>query len=199
MPRSLKIHRSHAHMIAPLPRPSLPAARPGLSGIRALPRAALVLSALLLLGLRPQPAQALESLDAFPTSTLNIRTRQGPPEWFSVWVADTAARSEQGLMFVKWLPAGQGMLFPFGQPHVATFWMKNTLIALDLLFIDAQGRIVYIRESATPMSEAIISAPIPVKAVLELAGGECARLGIRTGDQVRHQLFGSAPEGPVRN
>jgi uncharacterized protein len=186
-------------MIAPLPRPSLPAARPGLSGIRPLLRTGLVLIALLLLGLRSPTASALESLDAFPTSTLNIRTRQGPPEWFSVWIADTAARSEQGLMFVKWLPAGQGMLFPFDQPHVATFWMKNTLIALDMLFIDAQGRIVYIRERAPPMSEALISAPMPVKAVLELAGGECARLGLRTGDQVRHPLFGSAPEGPVRN
>jgi len=186
----LNTQHSYAQMIAPPPRPSLPAARL---------RTALVLSALLLLGLRSPAALALESLDAFPTSTLSIRTRQGPPEWFSVWIADTAARSEQGLMFVKWLPAGQGMLFPFDQPHVATFWMKNTLIALDMLFIDAQGRIVYIRERAPPMSEALISAPMPVKAVLELAGGECARLGLRTGDQVRHPLFGSAPEGPVRN
>ncbi len=195
----LKIHHSYAQMISPLPRPSVLPARvlpalPRLSGIRPL-----VVIALLLLGVRSPMVYALESLEAFPTSTLNIRTRQGPPEWFSVWIADTAARSEQGLMFVKWLPAGQGMLFPFDQPHVATFWMKNTLIALDMLFIDAQGRIVYIRERATPMSEAIISAPMPVKAVLELAGGECARLGLRTGDQVRHPLFGSAPEGPVRN
>jgi uncharacterized membrane protein (UPF0127 family) len=181
----LKTRHYRAQMIAP--------------GIHSLVRMASLLTVLLLLGLRSPPAVALESLDAFPTSTLSIRTRQGPPEWFSVWIADTAARSEQGLMFVKWLPADQGMLFPFQQPHIATFWMKNTLIALDMLFIDAQGRIVYIRESATPMSEAIISAPMPVKAVLELAGGECARLGIRTGDQVRHRLFGSAPEGPVRN
>jgi uncharacterized membrane protein (UPF0127 family) len=181
----LKTRHYRAQMIAP--------------GIHSLVRMASLLMVLLLLGLRSPPAVALESLDAFPTSTLSIRTRQGPPEWFSVWIADTAARSEQGLMFVKWLPADQGMLFPFQQPHTATFWMKNTLIALDMLFIDAQGRIVYIRESATPMSEAIISAPMPVKAVLELAGGECARLGIRTGDQVRHRLFGSATEGPVRN
>src|SRR5579863_2478073 len=190
----LKIHDSHAPMISPPPQPSVPAARPRLPGI--LP---LVVMAILLVGARSPVVCALESLEAFPTATLNIRTRQGPPEWFSVWIADTAARSEQGLMFVKWLPAGQGMLFPFNQPRVATFWMKNTLIALDMLFIDAQGRIVYIRERATPMSEAMISAPMPVKAVLELAGGECARLGIRTGDQVRHRLFGSAPEGPVRN
>jgi uncharacterized membrane protein (UPF0127 family) len=181
-------------MMPPLPRPSALPARLKVAGIGQF-----ALVALLLLGLRAPPASALESLEAFPTTTLNIRAPQGPPQWFSVWVADTAARSEQGLMFVKWLPADQGMLFPFDQPRIATFWMKNTLIALDLLFIDAQGRIVYIRERATPMSEAIISAPTPVKAVLELAGGECARLGIRTGDQVRHRLFGSVPEGPVRN
>jgi uncharacterized membrane protein (UPF0127 family) len=68
-----------------------------------------------------------------------------------------------------------------------------------MLFVDARGRVVYIQERATPQSEAIISAPVPVKAVLELAGGECARLGIRVGDQVRHRLFGTPPEGPVEN
>jgi uncharacterized membrane protein (UPF0127 family) len=59
--------------------------------------------------------------------------------------------------------------------------------------------VVYIRERATPQSVAIITSPLPVKAVLELSGGECARLGIRVGDQVRHALFGSGPEGPARH
>ena len=143
-------------------------------------------------------AHALENLDAFPRSALNIRTRQGP-EWFSVWIADTPARSQQGLMFLKWLPADQGMLFPQDAPRVMSMWMKNTLIPLDMLFIDGQGRVVYIRERATPQSEAIITTPLPVKAVLELSGGQCARLGIRVGDKVRHALFGSAPEGPARH
>src|ERR1019366_5947081 len=154
--------------------------------------------ALLLSAVPSQTAQALENLEQFPRSALNIHTRQGL-EWFTVWIADTPARSQQGLMFLKWLPEDQGMLFPQEAPRVTSMWMKNTLIPLDMLFVDAQGRVAYIRERATPQSEEIITAPVPVKAVLELAGGECAKLGIRVGDHVRHQLFGSAPEGPVRN
>ena len=154
--------------------------------------------ALMLSALPARPAHALENLDQFPSSVLDIRTRSGR-EWFSVWIADTPARSQQGLMFLKWLPTDRGMLFPQDTPRVMSMWMKNTLIPLDMLFIDGQGRVVYIRERATPQSQDIISTPVAVKAVLELAGGECARLGIRVGDRVRHQLFGSAPEGPVRN
>jgi len=147
---------------------------------------------------RPQSAQALENLDQFPVSTLNIRTHRGV-EWFSVWIADTPARSQQGLMFLQWLPADRGMLFPQDAPRVMSMWMRNTLIPLDMLFIDAEGRVVYIRDRATPQSDALITTPVPVKAVLELAGGLCGTLGIQVGDHVRHQLFGSAPEGPVRH
>jgi hypothetical protein len=68
-----------------------------------------------------------------------------------------------------------------------------------MLFIDAKGHVIAIRERATPRSEEIISSPAAVKAVLELAGGECATLGIRVGDQVKHKLFGTAAAGPVRN
>ncbi len=162
-------------------------------------RACLLAATVLLLGSLPaRPDPAMESLDQFPTSVLEIRTHAGR-EWFSVWIADTPARSEQGLMFLKWLPTDRGMLFPQETPRVMSMWMKNTLIPLDMLFIDAQGRVVYIRERATPQSQDIISTPVAVKAVLELAGGECSRLGIRVGDHVRHQLFGSAPEGPVRD
>jgi len=142
--------------------------------------------------------RAVESLEQFPHTTLSIATRQGA-QWFSVWVADTPARSEQGLMFLKWLPSDQGMLFPQASPRVMSMWMKNTLIPLDMLFIDERGLIVYIRERATPQSLDIISTPTPVKAVLELAGGECAQLGIKNGDRVRHVIFGAAPVGPVRN
>jgi uncharacterized membrane protein (UPF0127 family) len=161
---------------------------------------ACLLAAMVLLpgALPAQPARALESLDQFPSSVLEIRTHSGR-EWFSVWIADTPARSQQGLMFLKWLPPDRGMLFPQETPRVMSMWMKNTLIPLDMLFIDVKGRVVYIRERTTPQSEDRISKPVAVKAVLELAGGQCAKLGIRVGDRVRHQLFGSAPEGPVRN
>ena len=137
-------------------------------------------------------------LQQFPSAVLNIRTHKGT-EWFTVWIADTPERSQQGLMYLQWLPADRGMLFPQDAPRVMKMWMKNTLIPLDMLFIDSKGRVVYIHENATPRSEAIIAAPVAVKAVLELAGGECSLLGIHVGDQVRHPLFGSARLGPVRN
>jgi len=143
-------------------------------------------------------ANAIESIDQFPSSPLSIRTRAGT-EWFSVWIADTSAREQQGLMYQRWLPVDRGMLFPQAEPRVMTMWMKNTLIPLDMLFIDAQGRIVYIRENTTPQSEDLISTPALVKAVLELAGGLSSKHGIHVGDRVLHPLFGSAPIGPVRN
>lgn len=143
-------------------------------------------------------AMEVEKLEAFPRSSVQIRTHDSA-EWFSVWVADTPAREEQGLMFLHWLAPDQGMLFPQEPPRVMSMWMKNTLIPLDMLFIDVRGRVVYIKADATPESEDIITNPTPVRAVLELAGGEAARRGIRVGDTVRHALFGTAPAGPVKN
>jgi uncharacterized membrane protein (UPF0127 family) len=157
-----------------------------------------LIAVVLLLGawLAP-PARALESLDSFPRSTLDIRTQTGSAH-FTVWIADTPARSEQGLMFVRALAADRGMLFPLQRPGAISMWMKNTLIPLDMLFIDPHGQIIYIRHNATPKSEAIISVPAPVitpvKAVLELAGGECTRRHIDQGDWVLHAFFGTAPD-----
>jgi len=142
-------------------------------------------------------AMDIEKLETFPRSTVQVRTH-GSSEWFSIWVADTPAREQQGLMFLHWLEADQGMLFPQDPPRVMSMWMKNTLIPLDMLFIDPRGRVVYIKANATPESEDIITNPTLVRAVLELAGGEAARRNIQVGDMVRHALFGSPPEGPVR-
>jgi uncharacterized membrane protein (UPF0127 family) len=140
---------------------------------------------------------ALESLNAFPHSPLEIQTQTGR-QHFDIWIADTPQRSEQGLMFVRSLPGGRGMLFPLQRPGVMRMWMKNTLIPLDMLFIDSRGEIIFIRANAKPESEEIISTPAPVvtpvKAVLELAGGECARRHIEQGDRVLHPLFGTAPD-----
>ena len=103
---------------------------------------------------------------------------------FDVWVADTPARAQQGLMYVRDLPAGRGMVFTFTPPHVVSFWMKNTYIELDMLFIAADGHVTKIIERAHPMSMSILSSDTPVSAVLELRGGEVAKLGLGVGDTV---------------
>jgi uncharacterized protein len=136
-------------------------------------------------------AAQLEDLASFPRASLEIRTRSAK-RVFEVWIADTAARSEQGLMFVRDLPASQGMLFIEPRPRVMSMWMKNTFIALDMLFIRADGRIAAVKPRTTPHSLTIISTPEPVKAVLELKGGEAEHLGIEKGDRVVHPAFAAA-------
>ena len=131
---------------------------------------------------------ALESLDTYPQSALEIRSATGR-QWFTIRIADTDARQEQGLMFVRSLPTDQGMLFPMAEPHILNFWMKNTLIPLDLLFITTRGRIACIVAMAKPLALDLITCPKPAKAVLEIAGGESAKRGIKVGDSVRHAIF----------
>jgi hypothetical protein len=99
----------------------------------------------------------------------------------------------QGLMFRRSLPADAGMLFDYKQPTMAAMWMRNTLIPLDMLFIDAHGRIVNIQQRAVPQSLDLIAAAAPVRAVIELNGGTAARLGIAPGDQVLHPIFDKQP------
>jgi uncharacterized membrane protein (UPF0127 family) len=98
---------------------------------------------------------------------------------------------ERGLMFRKHLAADAGMLFAFDAPIVARMWMHDTLIPLDMLFVAGDGRIVNIAEHARPMSDAVISAAAPVRAVIELPSGTAARLGIKPGDRVLGAFFGS--------
>lgn len=130
-------------------------------------------------------------LQRFSTSELTIVSATGPHR-FTVEVAETPAQMEQGLMFRRSMAPDAGMLFDYKTPTVATMWMRNTLIPLDMLFVDAQGRIVNIRERAVPQSLDVISAAAPVRAVIELNGGTVARLGIAPGDQVQHPIFGNA-------
>lgn len=103
---------------------------------------------------------------------------------FEVEVAITPAEQEKGLMFRKALGPDTGMLFPMDPPRTASFWMKNTLIPLDMLFIRTDGTIAFIGANAQPYSQEPVSAGIPVAAVLELAGGRAAALGIKEGDRV---------------
>ena len=130
-------------------------------------------------------------LQQFPTSELTIVSATGPHR-FKVELAKTPAQMTQGLMFRTSLAPDAGMLFEYQQPTAATMWMRNTLIPLDMLFVDAQGRIVNIHERAVPQSLDVIAAAEPVRAVIELNGGTASRLGIEPGDVVVHPIFGNA-------
>jgi uncharacterized membrane protein (UPF0127 family) len=134
---------------------------------------------------------ASAQLQQFPTAALAIESAGGTHK-FTVEVATTPAQLEQGLMFRKSLAPDGGMIFDFKTPSMATMWMKNTLIPLDMLFVDTQGRIVNIQERAVPGSLDTIAAAAPVRAVVELNGGTAARLGIRPGDRVLFPIFGNA-------
>jgi uncharacterized membrane protein (UPF0127 family) len=110
---------------------------------------------------------------------------------FAIEIARTAAERSQGLMHRPSLAPDRGMLFDFGRIAPISMWMKNTLIPLDMLFIAADGRIVNIAENTTPGSLDAISSAGSALAVLELAGGNAKRLGIRPGDMVVNALFGN--------
>ncbi len=109
---------------------------------------------------------------------------------FAVELARTPAERERGLMFVRELPEGRGMLFDFERDQEVAMWMRNTFIPLDMLFIRADGRIHRIAENTEPMSERIIPSGGPVRAVLEVIGGTARKLGITAGDRVAHPMFG---------
>jgi hypothetical protein len=131
------------------------------------------------------PAQALEN---FAVSELTVQTAGGPQK-FSIELALSDAQMEQGLMFRRSMPANAGMLFDFKRPTNVTMWMKNTLIPLDMLFLDNGGRIIDIHERAVPYSTDIIAGKAPARYVVELNGGTLARLGIKPGDQATSPYF----------
>lgn len=108
---------------------------------------------------------------------------------FQVEVVREERDRNRGLMFRQSLPENGGMLFDYDPPQDIAFWMKNTYIPLDIIFIDAGGRIVRIAENTTPLSLERIPSGAPARAVLEIKGGLSAKLGIKAGDQVRHALF----------
>jgi uncharacterized membrane protein (UPF0127 family) len=103
---------------------------------------------------------------------------------FIVEVARTAGQQELGLMNRHGLGPDAGMLFPFDPPRPASFWMRNTLIPLDMIFIRPDGGIARIAADTVPMSETPVAVAEPMTAVLEIKGGRAAELGIREGDRV---------------
>jgi uncharacterized protein len=128
------------------------------------------------------------TLRAAEMQPLEIVTANGGHK-FSIELATSPEEQAKGLMFRRELPDMQGMLFDFTTEQEVAFWMENTFISLDLIFINADGRIRRIAENAEPMSKATIPSGGPVRAVLEVIGGTTRKLGIKEGDRVVHPIF----------
>ena len=126
------------------------------------------------------------------TTPLVITTAEGAEHKFNVELALTPAEQAKGLMNRTEMASDHGMLFWFGIPEAPrAFWMKNTLISLDMIFIRADGRIHHIHHSAKPNDLTSIKSQGPAAAVLELNGGVSKLLGLKPGDVVHHKLFGN--------
>jgi len=123
-----------------------------------------------------------------PLPTLEIVSKTGV-HTFEVELATTEAEREKGLMFRKQLPEGHGMLFDFHQEQEVSFWMQNTYIPLDMIFIRGDGSILRIAENTTPLSTKLVPSNGPVRAVLEVIGGTAEKLGIVPGDRVAFPIF----------
>jgi len=117
--------------------------------------------------------------------TVELRGPSGVAR-FHVELADDPAEQAKGLMFREKMAASAGMLFVFPKPKHASFWMKNTLIPLDMIFADAAGRVTRVHAMAVPGDETPIDGGEGVAMVLEINGGLAARLGIAPGAELRH-------------
>ena len=121
-------------------------------------------------------------------ATLEIDTASGAHRYHVEIAADEASR-EHGLMDRHAMAADHGMLFEFPERAPVTFWMKNTYISLDMLFIDADGTLRRVASRAEPLSETLIPSGGPVTGVLELNAGQAAAIGAKPGDKVKFPFF----------
>ncbi|WP_282092761.1 DUF192 domain-containing protein [Epibacterium ulvae] len=108
---------------------------------------------------------------------------------FSIELADTFEERARGLMFRESLPRGSGMLFVYEAPRNAQFWMKNTLIPLDMIFVDIHGTVQHVHENAVPGDLTAIDGGDDIYAVLEINGGLARTYGISKGSEIRHEVF----------
>ena len=135
----------------------------------------------------PQGAEPSDANSVSPAGLEQIPLTvhsKGKSHRFLVEVARTPQQQRQGLMHRQSLAPDRGMLFPYEPPQDASFWMENTLIPLDLIFIRPDGTVARIADNAVPLSREPIPSLEPVSAVLEIAGGRAAELGIAAGDRV---------------
>jgi uncharacterized membrane protein (UPF0127 family) len=138
----------------------------------------------------------LQSQDKLQSSVYEIQRADGKKLPFTLEEARSTAEQEQGLMYRTFLDAGEGMIFLYPEAGERMIWMKNTEIALDILFIGEDGRILHIHPNAEPMSETIIRSPLPATAIIELRGGVANAYGIQEGDVL---LLPQTPEAEQPN
>ena len=141
---------------------------------------------------RAQPPEPAGPQPELPKEKLVIVTRDGTQHVFDVEMALKPDQQTVGEMYRTSVPDDGGMLFDWGFPRDSQMWMRNTLVPLDMVFINADGTIRSIAESTTPRSLAVIDSRGPVRATLELAAGVTAKLKIRVGDTVKQRVFGNA-------
>ena len=120
--------------------------------------------------------------------SIDVVTKTGAHH-YSVEIAADEPTRERGLMYRHQMPAEHGMLFEFEQREPVFFWMKNTYLPLDMLFIDRDGTVSSVFTNATPLSEAMIPSGAPIVAVLELNAGQAKMIGVKPGDKVKASFF----------
>jgi uncharacterized membrane protein (UPF0127 family) len=158
--------------------------------MRAISRLFPFLAILTLAGACLRPAEAQSKL---PVETITIDTKSGPHSFTMEVAADDESR-ERGLMYRTAMAPDAGMLFDFHEPELVAFWMENTVLPLDMLFVRADGTIARIKANATPYSRENIPSGEPVQVVIELNAGRAAALGITEGARVHApQLGGKKP------
>ena len=144
-----------------------------------------LLAAFVLMGMAPAPDAPV----TFPHASLTIERADGKRFPLDIEVATSSEQKEYGLMFRRAMPRDSGMLFVFTPDQPASFWMKNTFISLDMLFVRGDGVIAKIVTHAEPFSVAVISSGEPVRGVIEINAGEADRRGLHTGDKVIYPAF----------
>jgi uncharacterized membrane protein (UPF0127 family) len=153
----------------------------------------LALTCLALTGAGAQAGESILTLAGLPRSELQVVTASGTHR-FKVWIAADARSRARGLMDVRKLPLDEGMLFLFERSEYVTFWMKDTYLSLDVIFIRADGVVVNVAENTRPLTIDQIPSVAPVKAVLELLAGTSARIGLVAGNRVLHPAI-AGPAG----
>jgi uncharacterized membrane protein (UPF0127 family) len=134
----------------------------------------------LLIGAAGAIAQSLDRLEIATGSGAHV---------FNVEVVNDDAGRERGLMYRRFMPQDRGMLFDFKKEAPVAFWMKNTYLPLDMIFISRRGVVTNIVANAEPLSERLIPSGGPAYGVLEINAGIAGRIGLKVGDKVKHPIF----------